>query len=133
MSIAIGTEVNVLLDDGNIWRTRTRSDPWQTIFGTWVIKLEGHVGPYALDRVTEAWTELEDYWKERRKMHHYQARRRTRDGQHCYDVIQVYQKYGRSVDGVLAGGETKAELIADLERMLADVKRYRTIVEQEQL
>ena len=65
-------------------------------------------------------------------MHHYQARRRTRDGQHYYDVIQVYRKYGRSVDGVLAGGGTKAELIADLKRMLADVKRYRTIVEKEE-
>ena len=66
-------------------------------------------------------------------MHHYQTRRRTTNGHHYYDVVQVYQKYGRSVDGVLAGGETKTELIADLERMLADVKRYRTIVEQEQL
>jgi hypothetical protein len=28
-------------------------------------------------------------------------------------------------------GDTKAELIADLERMLADVKRYRTIIEKE--
>jgi len=69
-------------------------------------------------------------------IHHYQARRRTQNGQPYYDVIEVYRKSvygaaGQTVDGVLAGGETKAELIADLERMLADVKRYRTIVEKE--
>ena len=68
--------------------------------------------------------------------HHYQARRRTQGGQHYYDVIEVYRESvcgpaGRTVDGVLAGGGTKAELIADLERMLSDVKRYRTIVEKE--
>ena len=138
MSIAVGTQVNVQMGDGSVFRTRTRSQPWHSVLdGSMVISVTDKAGGcviVALDRVTEAWTELEDDWKERRtRMHHYQARRRTRDGQHCYDVIQVYRKYGRSVDGVLAGGETKAELIADLKRQLADVKRYRTIVEQEQL
>ena len=59
MSIAIGTEVNVLLDDGTIWRTHTRSEPWQLGHGQWVVALEGRAGGYALDRVTEAWTELD--------------------------------------------------------------------------
>jgi len=128
LMIKRGTEVNVLLDDGNIWRTRTRSDPWQLGHGQWVVALEGKAGGYALDRVTEAWTELEDDWKERRKMHHYQARRLTANGLHYYDVIEVYREHGQTEDSVKPGGETKAELIADLERMLADVKRYRTIV-----
>ena len=69
-------------------------------------------------------------------MWHYQARRRTDHGEQYYEVIEVYRESvcgpaGRTVDGVLAGGGTKAELIADLERMLSDVKRYRTIVEKE--
>ena len=54
-----GTEVNVLLDDGNIWRTRTRSEPWQLGHGQWVVALEGRAGGYDLDRVTEVWTERE--------------------------------------------------------------------------
>jgi len=62
---------------------------------------------------------------------HYQARRRTQHGQHYYDVVAVYGRLLRS-DGVLAGGATKAELIADLKRMLSDVERYRTIVEKEE-
>ena len=131
MHIDVGTAVCVQMDDGSIFRTTARSRPIND--GQWVVFVNGPPGRVTLDRVTEAWTELEDDWKERRKsMWHYQARRRTDHGQHCYDVIQVYRKYGRSVDGVLAGGETKAALIADLERMLADVKRYRTIIENEE-
>jgi len=38
---------------------------------------------------------------------------------------------GQTADSVKPGGETKAELIADLERMLIDIQRYRTIVEKE--
>ena len=62
---------------------------------------------------------------------HYQARRRTDKGQCWYEVIEVYHGAGQSADSVKPGGETKAELVADLEWMLADVKRYRTIVEKE--
>ena len=63
---------------------------------------------------------------------HYQARRRTDEGQYWYEVIEVYHRLGQTADSVKPMGETKTELIADLERMLADVKRYRTIVEKEQ-
>ena len=63
---------------------------------------------------------------------HYQARRRTDKGQHWYEVIEVYSDVGQTECSVKPGGETRAELIADLEQMLADVKRYRTIVEKEQ-
>ena len=59
MMIKSGTVVNVLLDDGTIWRTRTRSDPWQLASRQWVVALEERAGGYAFDRVTEAWTELD--------------------------------------------------------------------------
>jgi len=63
---------------------------------------------------------------------HYQARRRTSNGTHYYHVIEVYREHGQTEDSVKPCGETKAALIADLERMLADVKRYRTIIENEE-
>ena len=62
---------------------------------------------------------------------HYQACRRTQNGQHYYDVIEVYRGRGQTEYSIKPCGETKAALIADLERMLADVKRFRTIVEKE--
>ena len=68
---------------------------------------------------------------------HYQARRRTDHGEQYYEVIEVYRKSiygaaGQTVDSVKPCGDTKAELIADLKRMLADVERYRTIIENEE-
>ena len=62
---------------------------------------------------------------------HYQARCRTYKGRPYYEVIEVYKRIGPIVDAVTPGGETKAELVAELERMLADVQRYRTRVEKE--
>ena len=62
---------------------------------------------------------------------HYQTRRRTDKGQHWYEIIEVYQGAGQTVDSVKPGGETKAELIADLEHMLADARKYRTLIERE--
>ena len=132
MHIDVGTAVCVQMDDGSIFRTTARSRPIND--GQWVVFVNGPPGRVTLDRVTEAWTELEDDWKERRKsMWHYQARRRTDHGEQYYEVIEVYREHGQTEDSVKPCGETKAELIADLERMLADVKRYRTIVEKEQL
>ena len=61
---------------------------------------------------------------------HYQARRRTQHGQHYYEVVAVYGGLLRSGGGITPMGDTKAALIADLEMMLADVKHYRTIVEE---
>ena len=130
MHIDVGTAVCVQMDDGSIFRTTARSRPIND--GQWVVFVNGPPGRVTLDRVTEAWTELEDDWKERRKsMWHYQARRRTQHGQHYYEVVAVYGRLLRSGGGMTPMGETKAELIADLKRMLADVERYRTIVEKE--
>jgi hypothetical protein len=50
-TIANGTDVTVTRDDGSLWLTRTRTDPWQLGDGTWVVGLEGRAGGYALDRV----------------------------------------------------------------------------------
>lgn len=47
-----GTAVNVTCDDGSIWQTKTRSEPWQLGGGQWVVLLEGKAGGYSLDRVT---------------------------------------------------------------------------------
>lgn len=49
---AIGTVVEVTLDDGSIQNTATRSDPWQLGDGTWVVMLEGRIGGYDLARVS---------------------------------------------------------------------------------
>ena len=49
-----GTAVKVKLDDGSIWETKTRSEPWQLGSGQWVVLLEGRAGGYSLDRVTAA-------------------------------------------------------------------------------
>ena len=48
-----GTPVNVRLDDGSIWKTKTRSEPWQ-LGHAWVVLLEGRTGGYLLERVTPA-------------------------------------------------------------------------------
>jgi len=46
-----GTDVTVTRDDGSLWHTRTRTEPWQLGDGTWVVALEGRAGGYRLDRV----------------------------------------------------------------------------------
>lgn len=46
-----GTAVTVTRDDGSLWITRTRTDPWQLGDGTWVVALEGRAGGFRLDRV----------------------------------------------------------------------------------
>ncbi len=50
-TITSGTDVTVTRDDGSLWQTRTRTDPWQLGDGTWVVALEGRAGGFALDRV----------------------------------------------------------------------------------
>lgn len=50
-AILLGTDVTVTRDDGSLWLTRTRTDPWQLGDGTWVVGLEGRAGGYLLDRV----------------------------------------------------------------------------------
>lgn len=51
----IGTEVTVTKDHGEEVQTRTRSAPWQTGDGTWIILVEGISGGYALARIKEGW------------------------------------------------------------------------------
>ncbi len=50
-TIPSGTAVTVTRDDGSLWQTRTRTDPWQLRDGTWVVALEGRAGGFQLDRV----------------------------------------------------------------------------------
>jgi hypothetical protein len=50
--IPSGTAVNVRLDDGTIWPTKTRSLPWMLDHGAWVVMIEGRAGSYDLERVT---------------------------------------------------------------------------------
>lgn len=58
--LEIGTPVVVTMDNGFLWRTRTRTRPWAMGDGTWVVGLEGKwldydgTGGYLLDRVRPA-------------------------------------------------------------------------------
>jgi hypothetical protein len=47
----IGTSVNVILDNGKVLHTTTRSKPWALGHGQKVILVEGISGGYALERV----------------------------------------------------------------------------------
>lgn len=63
---------------------------------------------------------------------HYQVRRRVINGEVWHDIVEVFlHPRGWTIDSMAPGGKTKAELIRELERMLADAKRYRTLVEKE--
>lgn len=50
--LAIGTPVNVRKDNGDIFETKTRSEPWQLGHGDWVVSVEGISGGYDLERVS---------------------------------------------------------------------------------
>lgn len=45
------TQVIVRMDDGSDIRAVTRSIPWQLGDGTWVVKISGRTGGFALSRV----------------------------------------------------------------------------------
>lgn len=71
---------------------------------------------------------------------HYRIRKRTINGKPWYDIVEYYFKPtpetkggGWTRDGMTPGGETRATLIRELEMMLADAKKYRTVVEKESL
>ena len=49
-TILLGTDVTVTRDDGSLWLTRTRTDPWQLGDGTWVVGLEGRAGGRSEER-----------------------------------------------------------------------------------
>ncbi len=46
-----GSPVFVLLDNNEIWETKTRTKPYQLCDGAWVVMLEGRVGGFDLERV----------------------------------------------------------------------------------
>lgn len=48
--LAVGTEVLVRRDNGEIWQTRTRSDPWEA-GGRLVVQVNDISGCYELSRV----------------------------------------------------------------------------------
>lgn len=54
-------EVDVTLDDGKVWRTKTRSVAWYASSGSALILLEGMTGGYLLERckpvVDEVWSD----------------------------------------------------------------------------
>lgn len=50
--LPVGTEVQVLKDNGDVVATKTRSLPWKLGGHTWVVMLEGISGCYDLARVS---------------------------------------------------------------------------------
>lgn len=71
---------------------------------------------------------------------HYRIRKRTINGKPWYDIVECYcnpiygpKGNGWTEDGMTPGGETRAILIRELETMLADAKKYRTVVEKDEL
>jgi len=61
---------------------------------------------------------------------HYQVRRKKIGTKWEYDIVEVYTGNVHTERGISAIGNTKKELIQDLERMLADAKKYRTITDK---
>lgn len=51
--LKIGTKVIVLKDDGSIFESTVKYEPWQLGHGQWVVGIEGIRGGYMLERVTE--------------------------------------------------------------------------------
>ncbi len=50
----LGTTVNLTEDDGRVTRTYTRSAPWQTANGDWVVLVAGKAGGYSCERLVAA-------------------------------------------------------------------------------
>ena len=56
---------------------------------------------------------------------HYQIRQRDIDGALFFDIVEMFDgPIGWTEDSMAPSGDTPGELLADLERMLADAKRY---------
>lgn len=63
----------------------------------------------------------------------YRARKRTDKGEVWYDVVEYYtDPRGWTRNGIAPGGETKEELILELEMILKDVKAHRVLIDKEQ-
>lgn len=64
---------------------------------------------------------------------HYRIRKRVFIGEPWYDIVEFYhmRPSGWTKDGMTPGGSTRQEVIENLEMMLRDAKKYRTLVDKE--
>ena len=54
------------------------------------------------------------------------------DGKAWFDIVEMYDKpTGWTEDSMAPGGETKNDLITDLEMMLHDAKKYPVFIEED--
>lgn len=68
---------------------------------------------------------------------HYRARRREDKGSVWYDVVEFFEGSngmgeGWSQNSIAPMGETKADLVKDLRRMLDDVRRRPTVEDMDE-
>lgn len=64
----------------------------------------------------------------------YRIRKRTDKGQDWYDIVEYYDDLDNwTEDSMAPGGESREGVIACLEMMLADAKKYETVIEEESL
>jgi hypothetical protein len=63
---------------------------------------------------------------------YYQVRKRIVDGSPIYDIVERYGRDMWTAQSMSPLGETKAEVIRDLERMLADAKKNPILYEERQ-
>jgi len=54
----VGDKVKVLKDDGTIFESTVKYEPWQLGHGQWVIGINGIVGCYMVERVTKVKMEV---------------------------------------------------------------------------
>jgi hypothetical protein len=57
---------------------------------------------------------------------HYRIRKRKapENKKYIFDIVEFYGKRSWTVQGIKPYGDTKEELIQELERMLSDAKKY---------
>ena len=64
---------------------------------------------------------------------HYQIRQRIIKNQKWYDIVEVYDGgVGHTIEGMKPEGESRKEVIHVLEMMLADARKYNTLVDIEE-
>jgi hypothetical protein len=64
---------------------------------------------------------------------HYQIRRRTFNGEPFFDVVEVFidsTTVGWTEEGVAAAGDTQDGVIACLEMMLEDCRKYPMLIDE---
>jgi len=61
---------------------------------------------------------------------HYRVRKRMVNGEKLFDIVEMYTKpRGWTKDGMKPVGNSKKEIIRDLEMMLGDAKKYSVLDE----